>query len=237
MKEKSCDIYAEGKINTGADLGQVKYQMVGNINHSLVKDESVFDVMLALDFFFNEECLKIMNENFQNTKDLQGVDINNGVFKKNILELIGKEESAKMFKDLSTTGSIKKLPDDLQKTIVLSNLKLKWNTETRSYVSDGFIGVQSIGKQVVNKMVKGKVEIVKKRGGDILNLYIEVDSQNWYFFSYTRNIMSVISANENFNKIIRELDGNKRELKVESGKTPYQFNIGVEKRKRDFVDR
>lgn len=237
MKEKSCDIFAEGKINTGADLGQVKYQMVGNINHSLVKDESVFDVMLVLDFFFNDECLKIMNENFQNTKDLQGIDVNNGVFKKNILELIGKEESAKMFKDLATTGSIKKLPDELQKTIVLSNLKLKWNTETRSYVSDGFIGVQSIGKQVVNKMVKGKVEIVKKRGGDILNFYIEVDSQNWYFFSYTRNIMSVISSSENFNKIIRELDGNKRELKVESGKVPYQYNIGVEKRKRDFVDR
>lgn len=237
IKDKSCDMYAEGEINPGADLGQVKTKMVGNINHSLVKDESIFDVMYVLDFFFNDECLKIMQDNFLNTKDLQGIDVNNAVFKKNVLELVGKEESAKMFKDLATTGTIKKLPDELQKTIVLSNLKLKWNTETRSYVSDGFIGVQSIGKNVINKMVKGKVEIVKKRGGDILNFYIEVDSQNWYFFSYTRNIMSAISSNDNFNKIIRELDGNKRELKVESGKAPYQYTIGVEKRKRDFVDR
>jgi hypothetical protein len=86
-------------------------------------------------------------------------------------------------------------------------------------------------------VIKGKIELVKKRGGDILNFYLELESQKWYFFNYTRNIMSVIAAEETFNKVVRELDAKKRSVDGENGKPPYQFMIGIEKRKRDFMER
>jgi hypothetical protein len=49
--------------------------------------------------------------------------------------------------------------------------------------------------------------------------------------------MNVIGGDENFNKIIRELDSKKRSVDGENGGPPYSFMIGVEKRKRDFMER
>jgi hypothetical protein len=120
---------------------------------------------------------------------------------------------------------------------VLTNVEMKWNTETRSYISEGWLHLSNLGKNPFNKVIKGKIELVKKRGGDILNLYIECESQKWFFFNYSRNVMNVIAGDENFNKTVRELDSKKRSVDGENGAPPYQFMIGIEKRKRDFMDR
>jgi hypothetical protein len=171
------------------------------------------------------------------TSGLQAADVTSADYKKALTGLIGKEPADKVLKDLSASGTIKKFPDELNKAIVFSNIEMKWNTETRSYISEGWIPISNIGKTPINKVIKGKIEMVKKRGGDILNVYIELESQKWFFFNYTRNIMNVIAGDENFNKTIRELDGKKRSIDVPSGQPPYQFMIGIEKRKRDFLDK
>ena len=69
----------------------------------------------------------------------------------------------------------KRFPDELKKTFVFSDLKMHWNKDTRSYTSGGKIGVGNINKTQVNKFVDGRIEIIKKRGGDILNIYLELD--------------------------------------------------------------
>jgi hypothetical protein len=49
--------------------------------------------------------------------------------------------------------------------------------------------------------------------------------------------MNVIAGDENFNKVVRELDAKKRQVDADKDGPPYQFMIGVEKRKRDFMER
>lgn len=235
MHSANCDMYGEGEMSTGLDLGQVKVRMIGNVNHSNVKDETSFNVMIALDFFFNDDCLKLMTDAINGTSGLQAAETGGTEFKKNLITLLGKEAADKLLKEMASTGSSKKLPDELVKTIVFSKVELKWNTETRSYVSEGWLHISNIGKTSINRVVKGKIELVKKRGGDIINLYLEPDSENWFFFNYQRNIMTALGAKDNFNTILKELDSNKRQMKVESGQPPYQFMIGIEKRKRDFL--
>jgi len=44
-------------------------------------------------------------------------------------------------------------------------LKMHWNAHTRSYISQGKIGIGNIGKIQLNKYVTGRVELMKKRGG------------------------------------------------------------------------
>lgn len=233
----NCDMYGEGEMSTGLDLGQVKLRMIGNVNHSTVKDETVFNVMIALDFFFNDDCLKLITDGINGASGMQAAETGGAEFKKNLITLVGKDAAEKMMKELAATGASKKLPDEIQKTIVFSKVELKWNTESRSYISEGWLHISNIGKTSVNKVVKGKIELVKKRGGDILNLYMEPESDNWFFFNYQRNIMTALAAKDNFNTIIKELDSNKRQMKVESGQPPYQYMIGIEKRKRDFINK
>jgi hypothetical protein len=88
---------------------------------------------------------------------------------------------------------------------------------------------------VINKLVTGTVELVKKKGGDILNIYVEADNSTWYYFNYTRGLMQAVSSAENFNTIIKELKPDKRELKTERGQTPYVFNLSTERKKNDFL--
>jgi len=237
MKQANCDVSGEGRLNFGLDLGQVKLQTFGTASHSIVSDKTNFKAMIAMDFFLAPELWKMIEETIAATTGLQAADVTSPDYKKALTGLIGKEPADKLLKDLSATGTIKKFPDELNKAIVFSNVEMKWNTETRSYISEGWVPISNIGKTPVNKVIKGKIEMVKKRGGDILNVYIELESQKWYFFNYTRNIMNVIAGDENFNKVIRELDGKKRALDVPSGQAPYQFMIGIEKRKRDFLER
>jgi hypothetical protein len=237
MKQANCDVSGEGRLNFGLDLGQVKLQTFGKASHSIVNDQTSFKAIIAMDFFMTPDLWKMIEETIAATSGLQAADVTSTDYKKALTGLIGKESADKVLKDLAATGTIKRFPDELNKAIVFSNIEMKWNTETRSYISEGWIPISNIGKTQINKVIKGKIEMVKKRGGDILNVYIELESQKWFFFNYTRNIMNVIAADENFNKTIREMDGKKRSVDAPSGQPPYQFMIGIEKRKRDFLER
>ena len=123
----------------------------------------------------------------------------------------------------------------MKKTLLFNELKFKWNQQSTSFKSFGKIGLSNIGKDQINKYVDGKVEIVKKRSGDIINIYLEVDKNNWYFFSYTRGIMQAISSDNDFNAIIQETKPDKRKAKQEKGQESYQFMYSSEKKKRDFL--
>jgi len=237
MKQENCDMTTEGKLNLGMDLGQVKLLTAGKASHSIVRDQTEFTMAVAIQFFLAPELIKHMEETIAATQGLQPADLTGSDYKKAMKVLLGAEASERLFKDLATTGTIKRFPDELDKTFVFVNLNMKWNTETRSYISEGWLSLSNIGRTPVNKTIKGKLELIKKRGGDILNLYIELESQKWYFFNFNRNIMYVLGGDEGFNKTIREMDQKQREMKVEGKEAPYQFMIGVEKRKRDFIDR
>jgi hypothetical protein len=237
MKQENCDMSAEGLLDYGLDLGQVKLLSYGTANHSIAKDETAFKSMVIMDFFMTPELWKQIEDGIAATSGLQAADVSSELYKKSLNRLIGKEASEKMLKDMGTTGAIKKMPDELNKAMVFSQVDFKWNTTTRSYVSEGWLSVSNLGKTPVNKVIKGKIELVKKRGGDIMNVYLELESNKWYFFNYTRNIMYVIAADETFNAAVRELDAKKRSIDGENGKPPYQFMIGIEKRKRDFLDK
>ena len=237
MKQSNCDIYGEGNINLGVDLGQVKVQSAGNASHSISEDKTEFNVTIGVDFFLAPELIKSIEETIAATSGLQSTDQSSGDYRKSLINLIGPDHAGKIFKEISSGGGIKKIPDELNKTFVFSNVKLIWDTKTRSFVSEGWLPLSNIGKTPISKVIKGKIELVKKRGGDILNLYIELESQKWFFFNYSRNIMYVIGGDETFNKTIREMDIKQRELKVENNGAPYQFMIGTEKRKRDFLEK
>jgi len=125
---------------------------------------------------------------------------------------------------------MKKLPKELQSTITFSQLNLKWNKSTNSYMSVGQLALGSVGKVILNKLVDGHVELKKKaHGGDVLNIYIELDPMHWYFFSYTNNLLSTISSNVDYNNLIQNAKPDKREQKTDKGKFSYQIGSTTQK--------
>lgn len=234
LKTNYCSIYAEGKMGElGLDLGQVKIDAVGTATHELKKDSAKFQVMMALDFFFDNSALDKMADVIAKADAAKGTSTN-AAYEKGLRELVGKEQADKLISELNLYGKFKKFPDELNHTLFLTDVNLVWDKRNNAYISRGDIGVSMIQKNQINKSVTGKIALWKKRAGDILDIYLEVDKATWYYFRYTKGLLTAVSSDAEFNKAIQDLKSDKCTLKVERGETPYRFSIGSEQQKNIF---
>lgn len=236
LNRKTCKTYGEGKLDFGTDLGRMEVIPVGNIIHDTRDNTVAMDMMILMEFFFENSALQKMSKQFIERTDLDGVSFDRPVFSKGIYELLDEKEAEKAIQDITLVGSFRKFPEALNKALFLSDVKMRWDYESGSYKSvGGEIGVGSIQKKQIHKMVAGKLEIIKKRGGDQMRLYLELDSKTWYFFYYSRNLMQAISSDEEFNAAISEVKPDKRKMKNEKGKAPYSFMLSTKRKKADFL--
>ena len=225
LNTNNCKVYAEGKMDLGTDLGQVKFNTVGIATHSTINDSATFELMTTVDFFFDKGALKKMYKDVEvyiNT--LTPIDFGNKVFNKGITEILGKDKADKVIADLNLNGSIKKFPDEFEKTFMITNTEMKYDKTSRSFISVGKIGLGSINKNEIYKQVPGYIQMQRKKGGDNFTLYFELDPQTWYYFYYFKGVMSVVSSNTEFNNSIKEMKSKDRKEDVKSG-PGFQFTI------------
>ncbi|MBL4651991.1 MAG: hypothetical protein JKY53_03865 [Flavobacteriales bacterium] len=237
LSNKTCDVYGEGKLDFGANLGRVESTVVGNVNHNLVSDSLSTNVMILLDFFFIEKNLEEMAKNISDFEGLEPVNFDREVYERGLREIMGKQAGDKLISQVNLYGNFKKFPSELNKALFINELHMYWSPETQSYKSSGKIGIGNCYKKQVNKYVDGYVEIVRKRSGDEISIYIELDRDNWYFFTYKRNMLQAVSSIEKFNNEIKDLKADKRKMEKEKGKDPYSFMLSTTRRRNDFVKR
>jgi hypothetical protein len=91
-----------------------------------------------------------------------------------------------------------------------------------AFQSVGPIGIGGMGKKQVFKYVTGKIEIEKRRSADVLRIYIELDSGNWYFFEYKLNVLNIMSSDKDFLTILQEVKDDKRKFEKDGKKFVYQ---------------
>jgi hypothetical protein len=235
LNANKCIVYGEGKLNLGTDLGQVKTLTVGNATHNTNNDSAYFDLMILLDFFFDDGALDKMADVINAKTDLPATNFGRPTYEKGLREIVGKEKADKLISEVNLYGKFKKFPDELERSMFITDLKMRWDPKSKSYISSGKIGIGNIRKNQINKMVDGWVQLKRKRGGDEINIYLEIEPGTWYFFSYTNGIMQAISSKEDFNTILKELKPEKRQQEVPKGEKPYQFSSASETKKDLFV--
>ncbi|MFC7666097.1 hypothetical protein ACFQT0_00595 [Hymenobacter humi] len=96
-----------------------------------------------------------------------------------------------------------KLSPKLMHTIMLSKVNLRWNEKRRAWYSVGKIGLAGVGKQALNALIDGYVEIRRENSIDVVELYLEAEPQTWYYLKYSNNLLLTKSPNENFENEIR----------------------------------
>jgi hypothetical protein len=88
-----------------------------------------------------------------------------------------------------------------------------------------------------NRQALLKMEINRKKSGDVITIYIEFDANNWYYFNYRNNIMQFYSShNEEINNKVLELDAKRRTVEGGNGLPPYQFTVGSKRRVEQFLE-
>ncbi len=223
QKEK---IFAEGKINLGVEFGdKLILSTAGNVNVDLTAGKTIVDVVAVLDFIFLPEATNLLLKNIElNGFDVNGDRKDEAKFHRAMAELFPEKDVTKMMEDVNTTG-IYKLPKSMEKGFIISGVQMEWDQTRRSWRSvNNKIGIMSIYDKQVNKEFFGYMEVVRKRSGNIVNIYFEVSPNDWYFYTFRQGQMEAISSDEDFNKILMEKT---------KGRTPY--SISAIKRKLDFV--
>jgi hypothetical protein len=229
----NCLIYGEGKFDIGADFGQVKLTAAGNGTHNTINDSTQFDLLMNVEFFFDKSAMKKMAADFEAFSTmLTPVDFGRKTFEKGIVEILGKERGDKALSELNLYGNYKKFPDELEKSIFLGNVQMTYNKKTKSFVSNGTIGVGNLFKNEIYREVPGFIQIKKQKAGDMLDMYFELDGSNWYYFNYFKGVMSVVSSNQAFNTEVKDVKEKKQ--KVDKGPS-YQFNTCSPTKKDQFV--
>ncbi|MBT6685162.1 MAG: hypothetical protein HN704_14805 [Bacteroidetes bacterium] len=236
LNKKNCVIYGEGELDFGLYFGQMKVNPMGSITHDLVKDSVELNVMMSLDFFFDKNLLKDMSQTFIDDPNLEPTDMSTDIFIKGLAIMLGTEKSDELLYNLSLHGEYRKFPKELEHTMLLTDVILKWNSSTDSYHSVGEIGVGNILKNEVNRYVDGKIELIKRRGGDEITVFLQTDYSNWYFFTYRRNLMQVLSSNDIFNQTIVDMKQDKRK-NSEKGEAPFSYILSSDRKKRMFIER
>jgi hypothetical protein len=88
----------------------------------------------------------------------------------------------------------------------------------------------------VNKYVEGYIEIVRKRSGDICDIYLKIDDKNWYYFGYTRGVMQTFSSNLKYMQSIQALSADARTTKARLvSETPFTYMLASDTKMNQFM--
>jgi hypothetical protein len=236
LTTSNCELNGDGRLEFNVDYGMVKLTNVGDVKYKTASSEISTQGVMLLKFPIEDAALKRMYEQIETWPNLQPVDITKTKYEKSLIELLGTEKSDKLISELGLGGQLKKVPEELQTTFYLADVKFAWNPTDETFQSVGLIGIASMDKKQLFKYVKGKIEIDKKRGADAIRIYLELDPATWYYFEYKLGIMNILSSDKDFGTILSEVKDDKR--KFEEGKNKYTFLFVNNKKKRDdFIER
>jgi hypothetical protein len=219
-----CSISGRGTLNFGQDFGRLKMDLYGEIEHNIFNDTSWFNVMMTVNFHFAENAFLIMAEDLASTQKPE-INIESKLFKEGLTSLAGSSEVEKIYNDLTLYGQIRKIPDALLKSFIFTDLKMTYHTDSRSFISKGPIGVAMVYGNPVFKYFDGYVQIVRRRSGDELNIYIELERGHWYFFNYKTYQMLASSSRTDFNSAMKDMKPSARKEDERKGEPSYRFNI------------
>lgn len=231
-----CILNGEGKITFGENLGKVSMTNSGSFNYFMLPDSVTFNLFTTLDFFIDPAALEFLNQSIT-AADLTGMDPGSKLFLDGLKNMLSESDAQRLISELSLYGTFRRFPRELSQTMILSDVQLKWNNNTRSFVSHGPIGIATLNNQAVFRYVQGYIELVRRRTGDAVTVYFEPTPGDWYFFSYSAGIMQVISSNEDFNNYVMNIREDRRTMKTKANEELYQYIISTTQQRNAFLRR
>ncbi len=234
MSNERCIMSGNGMLNMGLNFNMIKVEAAGSFRHLIIPDSTYLNTSLLLDFHFDPKAVSMIVDSLR-LSQLGNVDVSKSSFPLFLRKKLGSDRGDKLMNELSLYGQMRKIPPELNHTFLFTDLNLKWNRDSRSYISQGPIGVGYIAGNPVNKYVEGYVQIENSRTGSAIHFFLRLNKAQWYFFSYKNGIMQMISSDNFFNDHIAELKPEKRILNTSSDENYYEFLISTRRKSTDFL--
>jgi hypothetical protein len=237
LNVNSCYVRTDGPINLGIEYDPIDIRLYGSTEYNAEDENITLNTSMIMDFLFADDALKIMTNDINRSPETKGINFSNAYYEQSIKEVLGQEKADQLITDLNLSGAIRKLPDELKKTFYFAGIEMYYDNGAEAYKSKGLISIANIGDKQVFKALKGNVMITRRRSGDKIEFYLEVDERNWYFFSYSRGVLQAFSYNKEFNNVLMEVKDDKRVIKPSKGQGPYEYILASLRKKDDFLER
>lgn len=235
--KNNCVMAGEGNLSFGTKYDLFQMSGAGNFTHRMDSGTVNLESILAMDFHFSPEGLKMMADELRMMPTLTPVNLNSDLYTKGMKDLMGTAAATQLKEDIDLFGATRNLPKEFTYELLLNDVKFYWNESTASFRSKGKIGIGFIGTQPINTYVDGYVEIQRRRSGDMLDVYLKADDATWYYFSYFRGVLMTQSGNSAYNSLITNIKINDRKHPESSIRVPYTYMISAEGRLQSFLRR
>jgi hypothetical protein len=234
LSTERCVMSGNGIFDFGVQLGMLKMLSAGEFRHLVIPDSTYIHSTTLLDFHFDKQALAMITDSLRIVNSFKNIS-GEGQYPIFMNKVIGQERSQELINEISLYGQMQKIPKELKHTFILSDVKFKWDSDSRSYIARGPIGIGYIDGMPVYKYVDGYIQVEKSRASGGVNMYFKLNKDQWYFFSYKRGIMQVISSDNRFNSYVSELKADKRILNANSDVDYYEFVISTRRKVVDFL--
>lgn len=231
-----CTMHGTGEMSLGGGNTQLELNSYGVIDYNLENDNMAMDMVLGINFPLDDAVQKQMALMINKETLLEGSDLGRDAFQVATKQLLKPKDVREFNSDIAKYGAPEKFPKEFENALLLSDLKMNWTPEALSFLSEGKVGIASLGKYPVNKKLEGYMEIKRSRRGDEIYLYLEADRSTYYYFEYKRNRMTIYSSDDALMTIIKELDIKKRRSEVR-GLPPFVYMIGTKGKMSRFLSR
>jgi hypothetical protein len=238
LARRSCNLKGDGELDLTADFGNhLNLVTNGSFDLQMRSDSLSLNLVMGLDFPFDKKALDFLVADLDG-RNLSGAPVNRPEFIKTVTDWVSGKKREHLISDIQLFNRLRKVPDELSHSILLSDVRFYWNPNTRSYISKGLIGIAAVGKNVIGKYVTGYIEIGRRRTGDVLNIYLEFENgKYWYYFNYRNNVLQSMSSNTEYNTLLSETPEKKRITKGEEKDDDYMYIISTIEKKTSFMRR
>jgi hypothetical protein len=204
ISEAKKAIYAEGNFNFGFNTPKFKMPAAGLCNFDLKDTLFTMHLAMILDFDLPAEALKIMVDSITDQSNTNSSDFYNKEILNIAIPELAEEKIVKKLSDEASDEMSGKLIDNLFKTFFITDINLKWNQPTRSFINQGEFGVRSMDKYLIERKLQGRIEIKKGRTTDEIVIYLQQNNGSWYYLKYLKGNMNVLSSDMVFNEAIKK---------------------------------
>lgn len=236
LNNLDCTMRGEGVMSLGDGNSLMDLNSWGIIEYDLETDEMKLDLVLGLDFHFDDDIKTRMAYNINSYGAGSGVDLTRRPFQLALNFLMEPEEREAFITAIESYGLPEKMPRVLEQTILIGQTTLNWSPESISFRSEGKVGLSGIGRNVVNAQLEGFYEIQRKRRGDEIYLLLDMDRSSTIYFEYKRNVLGIYSTDEVIMDRLKELDLKDRR-EEEDGYPPFTYGLSSEGKMNRFIRR
>ena len=234
MNNTGCVMKGNGQFVLGTNLGRVQTSNTGDFTYNAMSNTFSVNTMLSANFYMSDKAMDQMGQELVNDPMADELEMNERFYIPAFDRILKGQD---LTFEYEMYGEFERLPKELKKSLYFYELDLEWNPETATFLSKGMLGLGNVKHHQINKLYTGYVELAKDRSGDELSVYLETDIGDWYFFTYSNELMLTRSSLDDYNIMILEVKTGQKKAPAKKGQTEYQYDLASEEDVDNFKKR